>query len=56
MKVTVCLRATRDEWTESTLQSKCNYKSPTLTIVKLGNYVFGGNATESWDGKYTQIR
>ena len=51
----LCWRATRDGWAASTFHSKCNYKKPTVTLVKVGKYIFGGYATESWEGKTTII-
>jgi hypothetical protein len=47
----LCWRATRDGWAASTFHSNCNYKKPTVTLVKVGNYTFGGYATESWEGR-----
>ena len=46
-----CWRATRDGWAASTFHSYCNNKKPTVTIIKVGQYIFGGYATSSWDGK-----
>jgi hypothetical protein len=47
----LCWRATRDGWAGSTFHSKCDNKKPTVTLIKVGSYIFGGYATESWDGK-----
>jgi hypothetical protein len=47
----LCWRATRDGWASSTFHSNCDNKKPTVTLVKVGSYIFGGYATESWDGK-----
>ncbi len=47
----LCWRATRDGWLASTFHSNCDYKKPTVTIVKVGQYVFGGYANESWEGE-----
>ena len=48
----ICWRATRDGWAASIFHSRCDGKSPTLTIVQVINnnktYVFGGYATASW--------
>jgi hypothetical protein len=51
----LCWRATRDGWSASTFHSNCNYKKPTVTLVKVGSYIFGGYATESWEGETTII-
>ena len=49
----ICWRATRDGWAASTFHSRCDGKSPTITIVQVTNnnkkYVFGGYASEPWN-------
>jgi hypothetical protein len=47
----LCWRATRDGWAASTFHSNCDNKKPTVTLVKVGRYIFGGYATESWEGE-----
>jgi hypothetical protein len=47
----LCWRATKHGWALSTFHSKCDYKKPTVTIIKVGNFIFGGYATESWEGE-----
>ena len=52
----VCWRATRDGWDVTTkFHARCDGKKPTLTLVKVvennRNSIFGGYATELWDGK-----
>jgi hypothetical protein len=47
----LCWRATRDGWAASTFHSKCDNKKPTVTLVKVGSYIFGGYATKSWEGE-----
>ena len=49
----LCWRATKDGWSASTFHSNCDYKKPTVTIVKVDQYVFGGYATASWEGTKT---
>ncbi|CAB4041190.1 Hypothetical predicted protein, partial [Paramuricea clavata] len=44
----LCWRATRDGWASSTFHSNCDNKKPTVTLIKVGSYIFGGYATESW--------
>ena len=44
-------RASRDGWTASNFHSYCDNKGPTVTVVKSGNYIFGGYTDTSWDGK-----
>ena len=44
----LCWRASRDGWASSTFHSKCDNRGPTVTIVKTGNYIFGGYTSISW--------
>ena len=44
-------RASRDGWAASNFHSCCDNKGPTLTMVKSGNYIFGGYTEQHWDGK-----
>ncbi|CAB3997432.1 fibropellin-1-like isoform X1, partial [Paramuricea clavata] len=46
---TLCWRATLHGWAASTFHLKCDNKKPTVTIIKVGNFIFGGYATESWN-------
>ena len=49
----ICWRATGHGWAASTFHSRCDGKSPTLTIVQViknsKKFVFGGYATVSWN-------
>ena len=51
----LCWRATRDGWAAKTFHSNCDYKNRTVTLVKVGQYIFGGYATASWEGKSSQL-
>ena len=44
-------RASRNGWAASTFHSCCDSKGPIVTVVKSGNYIFGGYTDQSWDGK-----
>ncbi len=44
-------RASRDGWTAANFHSCCDNKGPTVTVVKSGNYIFGGYTDQSWDSK-----
>ena len=46
----LCWRASRDGWSSSTFHSNCDNKKPSVTIIKVGQYIFGGYTTVSWDG------
>ena len=47
-----CWRASVDGWTASTFHSQCDGKGPTVTIIRVGKYIFGGYTSVSW-GKFT---
>ena len=41
--------ASRNGW--RSFHSYCDNKGPTVTVVKSGNYIFGGYTDVDWDGK-----
>ena len=43
-----CWRAKTDGWAASTFHSNCDGKGPTVTIVQVGSYIFGGYTDKSW--------
>ena len=43
-----CWRASVDGWAGSTFHSRCDGKGPTLTIIRVGRYIFGGYTSKSW--------
>ncbi|XP_068717254.1 uncharacterized protein [Montipora capricornis] len=43
-----CWRAKTDGWTASTFHSNCDGKGPTVTIIEVGSYIFGGYTDVSW--------
>ena len=43
-----CWHAKTDGWAASTFHSKCDGKGPTVTIIQVGSYVFGGYTDVSW--------
>ena len=47
-----CWHAKTDGWAASTFHSKCDNKGPTVTIIKVNNYIFGGYTDVSWSSKY----
>ena len=50
-----CWHAKTDGWEDSTFHSKCDGKGPTVTIIKVGSYIFGGYTDVSWSSKYHLI-
>ena len=56
----LCWRKSRDDyyWGYSHFHSLCDEKGPTITIVKVGEYIFGGYTSLSWrksPGKYSSL-
>ena len=47
-----CWHAKTDGWAASTFHRQCDNKGPTVTIIKVNNYIFGGYTDVSWSGKY----
>ena len=43
-----CWRASVDGWASTTFHSHCNNKGPTVTIIRVGKYIFGGYTSTSW--------
>lgn len=43
-----CWIATKHGWKGSTFHNLCDNKGPTLVIVRVGDYIFGGYAGVSW--------
>ena len=50
----LCWRTSRDGWSSSRFHSLCDEKGPTVTIVKVGKYIFGGYTSLSWS-KYSSL-
>ena len=50
-----CWRASVDGWASSTFHSRCDGKGPTVTIIRVGKYIFGGYTSISW-GKLLLLR
>ena len=50
-----CWHAKTDGWASSTFHSNCDGKGPTVTIVQVGSYIFGGYTGKSWGGMYQFI-
>ena len=43
-----CWHASVDGWASSTFHSRCDGKGPTVTIIRVGRYIFGGYTSLSW--------
>ena len=42
-------RASRDGWAAANFHFCCDNKGPTVTVVKSGNYIFGGYTDHPWE-------
>ena len=45
-----CWHAKTDGWAASTFHSNCDGKGPTVTIIQVDKYIFGGYTDASWSG------
>ena len=43
-----CWHASVDGWAAGTFHSRCDGKGPTVTIIRVGKYIFGGYTSRSW--------
>ena len=48
----LCWRASSYGWGSQTFHSYCDDKGPTVTIVGVGSYIFGGYTDQSWRCMY----
>ena len=48
---TRCYRAVDDGWSAYTFHTNCDSQGPTVTLVKAGEYIFGGFLDQPWGGK-----
>ena len=46
-----CYRATEHGWNASTFHARCDLKGPTVTLVKVDKFVFGGFTDLDWGGE-----
>ena len=44
----LCHRASADGWKAQNFHRKCHNKGPTVTLVKVGEYIFGGYTDQDW--------
>ncbi|CAB4039587.1 Hypothetical predicted protein, partial [Paramuricea clavata] len=47
-KLTCCWRATLDGWDSRIFHERCDQRGKTITLVKVGKYIFGGYSTYYW--------
>ena len=46
----LCFRASENSYSASVFHAACDNKGPTVTLVQVGDNVFGGYTDKSWDG------
>ena len=51
----LCYRASVDGWRSQTFHNRCDSKGATVTIVRVGSYIFGGYNDNSWQGKFSNM-
>ena len=51
-----CWHAKTDGSAASTFHSNCDGKGPTLTIIRVGQYIFGGYTDVSWHSEYHKTK
>lgn len=51
----LCYRASVDGWRSRTFHNRCDNKGPTVTIVRVGSYIFGGYNDDSWQGRFSNM-
>ena len=44
-------RASRDGWDAQDFHRLCDNKGPTVVLIKVNNYIFGGYTDQNWAGK-----
>ena len=44
----LCYRASSDGWRGEDFHSKCDNQGPTVVIVEVGNFIFGGYTAGNW--------
>ena len=46
----LCYRASVHGWSSKDFHTRCDNKGPTVTIVKVGECIFGGYTDQNWKG------
>lgn len=52
-KWTRCYHARSDGFTAGAFHSRCDNKGPTITLVQVREFIFGGFLDQNWGGNYT---
>ena len=46
-----CYSADYSSWSTAEFHSNCDFKGPSLTVIRVREYVFGGFVEQSWGGR-----
>ena len=46
----ICYRASTDGWYTKDFHAKCDDMGPTIVLVKVNEYIFGGFTDTTWKG------
>lgn len=47
-----CYYADHSSWSTAEFHINCDFKGPSLTVIRVREYVFGGFVDQSWGGRY----
>ena len=50
-KLSCCWRTSLDGWDSRVFHERCDHRGKTITLIRVGNYIFGGYSTHYWGGK-----
>ena len=49
-KWNLCYRASRDGWSARNFHQNCDDKGPTVVLIKVNQFIFGGYTDQNWAG------
>ena len=49
-KWNLCYRASRDGWSARNFHRNCDSKGPTVVLIKVNEFIFGGYTDQNWAG------
>ena len=49
-KWNLCYRASRDGWSARNFHRNCDNKGPTVVLIKVNEFIFGGYTDQNWAG------
>ena len=48
-KWNLCYRASRDGWSAGQFHQDCDNKGPTVVLIKVDEFIFGGYTDQNWE-------